>query len=484
MTEIPLKGHVQEISLPRVLVQLNRRRMTGTLMLTTPVFVKKAFFVKGDVIFASSTYEDDRLGEMLIKAGKITMEQYDKSVELLKQTGKRQGAILVELGYLSPKDLFWGVKYQVREIIYSLLQLEEAEYEFIEDDIPSHEVITLKMSMGNLIYEGVRRIDNWTRIKKEMPRPESIVALSHDPAALFQDIELTQQDRSMLSMVNGKKTIKELIDGSLLVGSFEAMKILYVLWSIGVLEEKEKEPETDEMLQETVLHGDEILKPLSEDDEIFRTKVDHIFENLDNLDPHQLLEVDKHSDETTLTRNYYRLSKEYHPDRYFATSDASVKDKLTAIFDAITNAYSILRETVREKSAEQPVPVQEETEEVSEFSDTDEYYREGIENLKQGQFENAISYLKKATQANPGNAKYWSYLSLALSKLPDQLREAEGSLFEAIKIEPNNADHYVNLGLIYLKGGMKKRAYGQFEKALRLDPDNSKARKGLEMTKG
>lgn len=483
MTKIPLKGRVQEISLPRVLVQLNRRRMTGTLMLTTPVFIKKAFLVKGDAIFASSTYEDDRLGEMLIKAGKITLEQYDKSVELLKQTGKRQGAILVELGYLSPKDLFWGVKYQVREIIYSLFQLEEAEYEFIEDDIPSHEVITLKMSMGNLIYEGVKRIDNWTRIKKEMPSPESILALSHDPAALFQDIELTQQDRNMLSMVDGKKTIKELIDGSL-VGSFEAMKILYVLWSIGVLEEKEKEPETAEMIQETVLHGEEILKPLSEDDEIFRMRVDQIFKNLDNLDPYQLLEVGKDTDEETLTKNYYKLSKEYHPDRYFATSDASVKDKLTAIFDAVTHAYSVLRGTIQEKGAEQAAPVQEETVAASAHVDADGYYRKGIENLKQGHFENAVSSLKKATQANPENAKYWSYLSLALSKLPDQLREAEGSLFEAIKIEPNNADHYVNLGLIYLKGGMKKRAYGQFEKALRLDPDNSKARKGLDMAKG
>ena len=103
---------------------------------------------------------------MLIKAGKITMEQCDESVRLLKRTGKRQGAILVDLGYLTPKDLFWGVKYQVMEIIYSLFQIEDGEYEFLEGEIPHDEVITLKMSIGNLIYEGVKRIDNWTRIRK------------------------------------------------------------------------------------------------------------------------------------------------------------------------------------------------------------------------------------------------------------------------------------------------------------------------------
>jgi hypothetical protein len=65
--------------------------------------MKKAYLLKGDAIFASSTYEDDRLGEMLLKAGKITMEQFDTAVQILKKTNKRLGAILVELGYLMPR---------------------------------------------------------------------------------------------------------------------------------------------------------------------------------------------------------------------------------------------------------------------------------------------------------------------------------------------------------------------------------------------
>ena len=210
--EIPLHGNIKTFSLPSILAYLNRTRKTGTLSLKTSVFTKKAYLSKGDAVFASSSYEDDRLGEMLIKAGKINMEQYDESVKLLKKTGKRQGAILVELGYLTPKDLFWGVKFQVKEIIYSLFLLEDAVYDFIEGEIPSDEVITLKMSMGNLIYEGVKRIDNWTRIRNEMPDPDTVLRLSRDPVALFQDVELGPQDRKMLSLVDGAKTIKELID--------------------------------------------------------------------------------------------------------------------------------------------------------------------------------------------------------------------------------------------------------------------------------
>ena len=118
--EVPIKGNIREIRFASILVWLNRKRMTGVLSLSTADFTKKIYLNQGDAVFATSTYTDDRLGEVLLKAGKITVEQYDKSVDLLKSTEKRQGMILVELGYLTPKDLFWGVKYQVREIIYSM----------------------------------------------------------------------------------------------------------------------------------------------------------------------------------------------------------------------------------------------------------------------------------------------------------------------------------------------------------------------------
>ena len=86
MMKFPLKGNMKEVSFPRLLAHLNRNRETGTLSVRTPLFTKNVYLIKGDAIFASSTYEDDRLGEMLIKAGKISMEQYDESVKLLKQT--------------------------------------------------------------------------------------------------------------------------------------------------------------------------------------------------------------------------------------------------------------------------------------------------------------------------------------------------------------------------------------------------------------
>jgi Tfp pilus assembly protein PilF len=53
----------------------------------------------------------------------------------------------------------------------------------------------------------------------------------------------------------------------------------------------------------------------------------------------------------------------------------------------------------------------------------------------------------------------------------------------AVKLEPFNADYYANLGLAYIKAGLKKRASSNFQKALKINPNNKKAKKGLEKTK-
>ena len=339
--EISLNGNIKDSSIPKILVYLNRNRKTGTLKVMAPAFTKKVYLHKGDAVFASSTDEDDRLGETLTKVGKITMEQYDISVEILKKTGKRQGEILVELGYLTPQEIIWGVKYQIRDIIYSLFELQDAEYEFNEAEIPSDEIITLKMSMANLIYEGVKRIHNLNSIRKELPDMESVLKLSMDPVSLFQDIVLSSMDKKMLFMIDGKKTVRELINIS--SNSFQAMKSLYVLCSTGILEENQNV--TDKAEDAVIL--DDILKAFHDEEDALRKRIDILYSNLNRLSESELLEIDEKSDGETLKNNYYKLVKEFHPDRYLSCPDPSIKNKVITVLEEITKAYSLLKDDER-----------------------------------------------------------------------------------------------------------------------------------------
>jgi curved DNA-binding protein CbpA len=472
---VPLQGNLRDCSLTRILIDLNRNRATGTLSVITPLFTKKIYLRDGNVIFASSTFEDDRLGEMLVKAGKISMEQYDRSVELLKTTGKRQGAILVDLGYITPKDLFWGVKYQVKEIICSVFQLEEGTYDFNQSAIPPDEVITLKISINNLIYEGVGRVDNWTRIRREMPEVSTVFMLNEDPTGIFKGIDLNTQDRTILSLVDGRRSTSQLIEESRM-NSFDVMKTLYVLWSTGFIIEK-RLPVNEE---ETVNLGEEIQDSMTEEEQAFAEKVEEFYTKLREMSPAELLQVGENADSEEVKRNYYRLAKEFHPDMVYHSNDPALKDRVTTIFDTITKAYDLMKDDAKRKEFFNSLGKVRKEEEDTYAALLEEQFKRGIEEFKKGNFWGSAELFRLVTRKSSKNARAWSYLSLALSKIPNRMKEAEEALLESIKLEPFNSEHFANLGHLYLRAGLKKRAQHQFEKALRLDPENAKAQKGLQ----
>lgn len=473
--DTPFRGNLRDYSLPRILIELNRSKGTGTLSIVTSHFTKKIYVSEGNVIFASSTFEDDRLGEMLIKAGKITMEQYDKSVELLKSTGKRQGAILVELGYIAPKDLFWGVKYQVKEIIYSLFQLDEGEYEFVEN-IPPDEVITLKISTNNLIYEGVNKINNLTRIRKDMPDAHTVFTLNEDPAGIFRGIDLSPQDARILSLVDGARSINQVIEQSRM-NSFDVMRTLYVLWSTGFITQKET-PEHGLGGEETI-NVEEILMSMTEEEETLKNKVEELYERLPRMSPAEMLQADEKTDPEKIQRTYQRMAREFNPERVSTSSDATLRNKITVIFNTLTQAYNSLKDEKRRTEFFSALGKMPRKEEDTQAVLLEEQFKRGVEEFKNGNFWAAAELFKLVTKNSAKNSKAWSYLSLALSKMPHRMKDAEEALLESIKLEPYNAEHLANLGILYLKEGLKKKAELQFEKALRLDPGSAKAKKGL-----
>lgn len=151
---IPIKGSLQYFSLPQVLTYLNEQKQTGILAVEGGDVRKNIFIEDGEVIFASSSKEEDRLGRMLVRTGKITSEQVAESLRLMKQTGKLQGISLVELGHITAKDLFCELTAHVKEIIFSLFLIEDGTFSF-QRIIPSPDFVKLKITMESLLCEGI-----------------------------------------------------------------------------------------------------------------------------------------------------------------------------------------------------------------------------------------------------------------------------------------------------------------------------------------
>ncbi len=73
-----------------------------------------------------------------------------------------------------------------------------------------------------------------------------------------------------------------------------------------------------------------------------QARIDLLFEGLDSKNYYEILEVKRDTPLKGIKRAYYRLSKEFHPDKFFRRSLGPYKPKLETIFAAINEAYRVL----------------------------------------------------------------------------------------------------------------------------------------------
>ncbi|HEV8266778.1 MAG TPA: DUF4388 domain-containing protein [Thermoanaerobaculia bacterium] len=206
------RGDLAATPLPEVLLTVHHYKVPGVVSAVKEGVEKKIFIWDGDVIFASSGDRRDSLGDVLLASGRITQEQFDKSVEILlfSSGGKRHGEILVDMGAVKPDELFSIVVSQVRQILYSMFDWEDGEFTFQVGQYRTDEIIQLHIPARQAILQGI----------KAMTNPKHVVHLLGPSWTLFDpsyagadisDIGLEPTEIRFLSQVDGVRTLKELI---------------------------------------------------------------------------------------------------------------------------------------------------------------------------------------------------------------------------------------------------------------------------------
>ncbi len=234
-----LRGELRDLPLPELLEHLRRARSTGVLSLISGG-ARKALYIKdGRAVFASSNLPNDRLGEILLREGKITIEEYETSVKAITKGGKRQGKVLVEMGALSPKDFWEGVQFQIREVVYSIFQWDQGQFHFEESSLPDQERITVDLDIGELILAGIRRVDANGWIQGRYPEGMLVLERAEDPPA----DALEPYEQHVLKLVDGERSVLEICRESE-IGDNETLKVLCALLVTGVLRSKGRKVRT------------------------------------------------------------------------------------------------------------------------------------------------------------------------------------------------------------------------------------------------
>lgn len=241
MAERPiLQGDLSKIQLPDVLSFLAMIRESGKLVVRLTDLERTIHWKEGEIVFASSSSPEHSLGQFLLRNGKITNQQYEESRRRVTPQ-LRHGKLLVQMGAISPKDLWWGVKNHVLEVIYSLFAWKEGEFSFFESDEElTQERIVLQINTPSVIMEGIRRLDESERIREKIPSLDIIFAKVPGAVADLNELDLNEGEIAVYNTIDGRLNVRELTGRSELT-EFEVTRILFQLLSARLIEQVHEE---------------------------------------------------------------------------------------------------------------------------------------------------------------------------------------------------------------------------------------------------
>lgn len=495
----PLNGSLSLYRLSDVLIGLQRTVKTGILEFLQGSSVRSIYIKNGNMVAATSNLDEHRLGDILRKEGKMTSDQYEQAAERKQRTNERYVSILVDSGCLKPSGLIETLELQTNIIIESLFGLEQADFEFREEQIPAEAVTTLHISAADLIFHELKKTADADKMSEYFF--DRTVDFSSTPLNLFQEIRLDADVRRLLTYVDGKTKVSDIIRLSSM-DSNQAIRNIFALVEARILETKDAGGVPNEIAAE------EIGNPLNETFGSLIDKIDRADIQFRTLNYYDILGIDPGASAVEIKKAYYRAAREYHPDRHFSLPE-DIKRKLLDIFNCITRAYLTLKDygkrmeydqslKIKSSDAEStrgaPVSAMEESQQGDRFGQTSDAgsgenekseiarsnFDEGKSKFKKGKFQEAAHFFATAIYFDHSVAEYHYYYGLCFSKT-GKPKEALQSLNKAIEISPNIPDILAEAGHIYLTLNCPVRAKGLFNRAIRLQPDHKRAKEGIEV---
>jgi Domain of unknown function (DUF4388) len=224
-----LRGRLSDVGLPSVLSLLQESGRTGVLSLVNAGVRKSIYFLDGKLVFAGSSLSQDRLGEVLLRGGRISADEYLRLSQRIRG-GQRLGKALVEGGILSPKDLWWAIEQQVKEIVWSIFNWEDGYFHFEDDELPRKEKIIFELDVEKLVVEGIRRSEGSGAIREHFISTDCVVEITGKESP----VELEPHEKHVLGLVDGKRTVAEICQESE-IGLSETRKVLHAFLAVSVL---------------------------------------------------------------------------------------------------------------------------------------------------------------------------------------------------------------------------------------------------------
>ena len=237
---MPLVGNLRDFALHDFLYLVDRGVKTGGLLLdqVTTSDAAHLYFDKGKLLSVIRPHRRERLGEMLIRLGKVNPQQLAQALHSQQDAPTRPlGQLLVEQGAIGQRELQACIQQQIEETVYDLFAWREAEFKFLTGQRPAPDDVQslVPLAVENLIMEGVRRVDELSRIRERIPSNDLVVRFVDQPHEKAANINMTADEWRIFARINGRTTINEIAEKTGMT-AFHVSNIVFGFITAGLVE--------------------------------------------------------------------------------------------------------------------------------------------------------------------------------------------------------------------------------------------------------
>lgn len=231
--KLVIAGTVAGFSIPEALQLAQTSGKDGELAFTfndhsggaEQEITKKILFRRGDIVYATSTLGDDRLGAFLVGRGRIDKRTFGEVQLLCDRENKKFGRVLVEKGVLSSRELYEAVRDQVEAILMSLFSYTQGSFAFVAREIPPADNFRLPRPTSFYIMEGVRSSDELNEHIERSSKPDTVFRKTPKAAAFARP----GMERDVLALIDGIATVKDVLANSTWSGANTVQAIAKLL---------------------------------------------------------------------------------------------------------------------------------------------------------------------------------------------------------------------------------------------------------------
>ena len=233
-----IQGNLASVQIVEVMQMLGLQRQTGRLVINRGGDRVEVYFKDGAVVFASQNSSDSRttIEVLLRKTCHIDEDSLRHVLRIVEMTSQPIDRVLVQEKMLDQKTFTDSLRRHTEAAVYKVMAWKDGDFSF-EKAAPPVFGTPVQLKVDDLLLEGARRADEWSLIQQKIPDTNVIFEPMIGNAEELATRGMSDIDMRVFALVNGRRTIQEIID-LLSLTEFDVAKSMFILLSVNLIRRK------------------------------------------------------------------------------------------------------------------------------------------------------------------------------------------------------------------------------------------------------